>query len=204
MSNELLWDMGFWMNYPGTLPTTDVKVLNSTRRSGYTPLYCAVSYARTIQPVVDLVEAGADVNVLSEHGDSVLSAVRDGHLGREILQYLVGKGVYVNNRNALGSTVLHQMCSHSEDPVLVEMLLRAGADVHATSKAGMTPLHRAVSRHSADEHLVHLLVRYGADVNAVGPWVWSPLYYAVCEENAIGAIFALLEHGAIIRPPLNL
>jgi ankyrin repeat protein len=93
---------------------------------------------------------------------------------------------------------------HSELEVL-RLLLEHGADVHAKTRSGETPLH-LLSRHTLADKTWNgkledacdpfkLLLRYGADVNAVNKEGRSPLHFAAMVSNHRVAAL-LLEHGA--------
>ena len=56
----------------------------------------------------------------------------------------------------------------------VEILLNAGANVHARDDGGLIPLHNACSFGHAE--VVSLLLRAGADPNARDNWSYTPLH----------------------------
>ena len=64
------------------------------------------------------------------------------------------------------------MAIQSGETAIVEMLLRAGADLNA-SCSGTTPLNRAIS--SCYPTIVDILIRAGADVNQAAPDGMLPL-----------------------------
>ena len=58
----------------------------------------------------------------------------------------------------------------------MEILLNAGANVHARDDGGLIPLHNACSFGHAE--VVSLLLRAGADPNARDNWSYTPLHEA--------------------------
>ncbi len=79
------------------------------------------------------------------------------------------------------------------DRALAELLLRKGADVHATAYVGWTPLHEAANRRRAD--IAELLIARGADVDARSQQGFTPLYWAVLTWNK-ELIDLLIANGA--------
>ena len=66
----------------------------------------------------------------------------------------------------------------------VEILLNAGANVHARDDGGLIPLHNACSFGHAE--VVSLLLRAGADPNARDNWSYTPLHEgSVLREYAL-------------------
>ena len=69
----------------------------------------------------------------------------------------------------------HQIsCSGYGRREAVEILLNAGANVHARDDGGLIPLHNACSFGHAE--VVSLLLRAGADPNARDNWSYTPLH----------------------------
>lgn len=88
-----------------------------------------------------LLEAGLDINMRSEDGDTLLiRAARNGD--EEKIAMLLKRGADVNARDRYGDTVLHEavVCGDAE---VVRLLLEAGADPKATDNDGYTPAELA-------------------------------------------------------------
>lgn len=101
-----------------------------------------------------LVEAGADIDAKVDQGDEY---------------------------HAAGYTALHYSVSRpqiygSDEMVLSGALLKAGANVHATTATGDTPLHIA---NPQEPRLPKLLVDHGADINARNAAGQTPLMQAI-------------------------
>ena len=55
--------------------------------------------------------------------------------------------------------------STTRSPEVVTLLIKAGADVNAKDKYGVTPLHRAAA-YNENPEVITILIKAGADVNA--------------------------------------
>lgn len=114
-----------------------------------------------------LVEAGADVNSVGDHGMGPLLTFTPS-----VMEYLLSKGADPNRQtNEGGHSVLLGLAyvNHAE---CVRLLLQAGADPNAAvGETGETPLHSALAGAGetatpAERHqVIKLLVERGADPN---------------------------------------
>lgn len=114
-----------------------------------------------------LVESGADVNSVGEHGIGPLLTCTPS-----VLEYLLANDADPNRQtNEGGDSVLLGIAylNHAE---CVRLLLAAGADPNAMVKdTGETPLHNALvgcgeNATAVDRHaVVRLLIEHGADPN---------------------------------------
>jgi len=108
---------------------------------------------------------------------------------RELLQ---ADPALVRSTDSRGMTVLH-VIGQEDNPKMAELLISAGADVHAADEDGATPLF------IASKKLVPVLVKHGADVNARAHDGSTPLHAWASESDdtgALGSIKALLKAGA--------
>ncbi|MHC4212186.1 MAG: ankyrin repeat domain-containing protein [Planctomycetota bacterium] len=162
--------------------------------------------------IVDLLIAkGADVNINATNGTPLHLAARarlkvKDDTCTEIVGKLLAKGADVNAKDSRqGDTPLHNAARRGRCKA-AELLIRAGADVNAKSKVGLTPLWYAkekdhtetidlLSRHGAVESLhdvvmagdieqVKRLISKGADVNARSDsWLITPMHVAAGEGH---------------------
>ena len=91
----------------------------------------------------------------------------------------------LNTRDALGNTPLHhavQAALAPKRPVVVNLLLAAGAEVDPANATGTTPLHLATSGDSA--LLAQILLAAGANPHSADSWGWSPRMIADRTTNA--------------------
>jgi ankyrin repeat protein len=121
------------------------------------------------------------VNARSPEGFTPLGlAAYFGQLGivRLLLQHDADPDIASDN--AFRVTPLHSACAVSNHEI-VELLLRAGADVNAKQMSGVTPLHSAA--HNGQTQLAKLLIDKGADVNAEMDNGQTPLAKAVEKDH---------------------
>lgn len=101
----------------------------------------------------------------------VFRAVENGDCAT--LQQALAAGFNPNTRNEQGLTLLHRACYWYGETgfTMVQLLLQAGADVHARDAQGKTPLAtyvEATAYTEEDEDIIpvaDILLRYGAEVN---------------------------------------
>lgn len=100
--------------------------------------------------------------------------------------------VDVNAPQPDGTTALH-WAADADDPEVVELLIRAGADVKAANRYGVTPLWLACINGNAA--LIEMLVKAGADANTVLPEGETVLMTAA-RTGKVEAVNVLLRYGA--------
>lgn len=140
--------------------------------------------------VETLVKAGADVNARAAGNWTPLDLAVQGGGPKAVGALLEAGGDMQAGRRY---TALHLAAwrSDGEAATVVEVLLRAGADVNAESEDGSTPLHHAMQ--SNGEGVVALLLQAGADDRARDrhgdtPWdvarafqgKWPTLLWRLC------------------------
>lgn len=115
---------------------------------------------------------------------------------RALLEQSVnGKSVDVNASQADGSIALH-WAAYQDDLKTVELLVRAGANVKATNRYGVTPLSLACT--NGNGAMIELLLKAGADPNTALPGGETALMTAA-RTGRVEAVRALLSHGADIH-----
>ena len=121
-------------------------------------------------------------------GDQFYQAIRSNDL--QALRALVSTHG-PNVRDAIGMTPL-MLASAFGTYEQVKLLVDAGADAKAASKAGVTPLHVAWR----DEAIVRLLLAHGADVQAKTQMGATPLVVAAYATGTEKTVKLLLDKGA--------
>lgn len=103
---------------------------NQTDNTGQNSLrYAAISWRDSAEKINLLVGAGAEVNHRSNDGSAALSDAAYEH-NASATKALLANGADVNNRDSQGYTALSWSCGKgAPDADVVELLLRAGADV---------------------------------------------------------------------------
>ncbi len=110
------------------------------------------------------------------------------------MRALLGQRVAVDAPQADGMTALH-WATHHDDLEIVELLLRAGANVKAATRYGVTPLTLACT--NGNGALVERLLDAGADPNLPLPGGETPLMTAA-RTGRLAAVKALLSRGASV------
>src|SRR5690606_7561670 len=110
-----------------------------------TPLHLLAEH-NNYTGVKPLLDAGADIEALSHGGETPLSRAARADACDVVKKLLLRGASLATRHGALRETPLHVAISagamHSAN-----VLLAAGASVHARDAEGATPLHRAVTHH---------------------------------------------------------
>ena len=123
----------------------------------------------------------------------------------ELARWVVARGTDVNATDTYGKTALHVSAGarfHHKLPVPV--LIEMGADIHAKSSSGLTPLHFAADGGNAEA--ARILLDAGVAVDVPCNRGLSPLEYALQRVSNIGLVpfvpvaKLLLEAGASVTP----
>jgi ankyrin repeat protein len=126
----------------------------------------------------------------SKDGDNKSALFRAVILGhKEIVALLLDAGAPVNDKYALGCTVLHWAAFWGRAEI-AKLLIEHKADVHARAVDDFTPLHE--SARLGTTAVARVLLAAGADVNARDDKGRTPLSWAERPEM----IRLLREHGA--------
>jgi len=165
--------------------------INAANDFGVTPLLLASANGRPAM-IAMLLEAGADANHAAANGEApLMTAARTGSL--EAVDALLGRGAEVNYRTpATGQSALMWAIAERQSTV-ASRLVERGADIHARSTGGYTPLLFAAR--VGDLESAKMLVAAGADINDKTPDQTSALVVAVVRGHTALAI-DLLERGA--------
>lgn len=153
-----------------------------------------------------LLTSLALIGVLAGCGDSIHDAALKGDVATA-RNMIDAHPEWVNARNKLGKTPLHQSLTGGTNRI-IELLLDRRADVNAQDNTGLTPLHVA-AWWSITERAGILLDR-GADINSRDKFGDTPLHTAAMNGRGKMCKF-LVERGADLhaknldgREPLDL
>lgn len=170
-------------------------------RVGRTPLHWAAQsgHAETAEY---LIECGADVNARDEPfvSRSPTSAMINGFVRLvERVRWIRPLIKNITNARYTGDTPLH--CAAREGRIeVVELLLKAGAQVNAADDHGRTPLHCAAFRGQRD--VIEKLVRAGADLNLRGTEGEKPIH-VVQEMETKALLLRLMGPWAVAEVPFD-
>ena len=159
----------------------------------FTPLITAAGFNNR-ESVTLLINAGADVNSRTVHGETALA--RAAYFGHEkCVKALIEAGANVNARNKRKETPL--ICALKKSRFrCVEELLQAGADVNITTSNGDTALVIGITKRSSKYE--KLLIQAGADVNI--PYKDEQTLLAdACVSGDADRVHFLLKHGAFVN-----
>jgi uncharacterized protein len=185
-----------WAAHRGDLETAELLIgagadLNAADDYGATPLSLACAN-RNAAMVEKLLEAGADPNAKLLKGETALmTCSRTG--SAKAVKSLLGKGADPNAREPWRWQTALMWAVAGKHSQVAGALIERGADVHARTRGGFTPLMFAAQQ--GDLESARILVAAGADVNEATPEYGSALVVAAASGREALAIF-LLEQGA--------
>lgn len=158
---------------------------------GEIPLIYAAENNASPDIIEILVKLGADLNARTigyGHSDYEVPALHYASL--EAAKVLIKLGTDPDIRDIANGTALMEKARIGECEI-VEMLLRAGADVNAQANHGMTPL-----MYAANADIVELLIKHGADPNMRDAEGLTALGHALGRSENFGAIERLFSLGS--------
>lgn len=159
---------------------------------------CAAAARGKLEPVVELVEQGANLETTGKDGMTPLMIAASYGLVA-VVQLLLERGVNRDARSRSHRTALHYAALSGYEGT-VKLLLDAGAEIEARNKSGHTPLHDAVRQ--GLRAIVRLLLDRGANKEARNKSGHTALQYAA-ERGYEELIDLLLDQGADIRTTDN-
>jgi len=146
-----------------------------------------------------LIDAGADIKALDNHGRTVLHYAVQSRYPPDIVSCLIDAGADINALDNHGRTVLHWAVQSHYPPEIVSCLIDAGADAEALDKHGRTVLHLAVEMNSRPE-VVSCLIDAGADIEALDSDGRTVLQIAAVQRDTHSKIIScLIDAGADVE-----
>jgi ankyrin repeat protein len=153
--------------------------------------YTALAMAKDAAVARCLVKHGADVNVQSPRGSTLLEKeVIAGR--RDMCEALLDGGANVDAKHHIHGEALLSVAARRGYTPIVELFIDRGADPNIMSDIGIAPLHVAAEDGNAD--MVRVLLAKGADVNLLGEF-GTPLH-AAAQQGKVEVLRILLAHGA--------
>jgi len=148
------------------------------------------------------IKKGADVNELSDDGETPLTAaIRFNSDPVIVAELLIDSGAEVNKSDGLNYSPLHYAAVHNTPATaikLVELLLNKGASVNAADLNGATPLFNTCSSRKHID-VVKLLISKGADIKKENIRRETPLHMAAFARDNEAIIDLLISKGADVN-----
>lgn len=148
----------------------DVNVRGTASR---TPIMFAATDPNGKDMIKFLAQNGANVNYKNSNQETALSLALKNDL-IENIKALVECSADINEKDALGETLLSRVASQRGGEDIFEFLVKNGADVHAESKYGGSPIRNAMS--NSLEKVV-ILLENGLGINERYAGGKNLLYY---------------------------
>jgi hypothetical protein len=132
--------------------------INAPNSQGWTPLMESIRYG---MPDVTkfLLERGANVNVITPNGQTILELAMEVLSTKKLLRLLIEKGANPNVQNSSGDTLLYFLI-RERDTNSIKVLLEHDVNVNIKNKRGLTPLTEAEMIGQTD--IAELLRQHGA------------------------------------------
>ncbi|MCB9245691.1 MAG: ankyrin repeat domain-containing protein [Flavobacteriales bacterium] len=168
-------------------------------KNGMSVLHYTTWRSNCAECVQLLVDKGVDVNEKDKNGETPLTIMMTASTAKSRAETVI----YTTNAyKAAGITVMPDKFmnpkeSDWDDPdKIMELLIKAGADVNASNVVGTTPLIMAAYFNKVD--LMRMLIDAGADISKKEKTGVSPMSYAARNGN-MEAMDLLLEKGVDIN-----
>jgi len=130
--------------------------------------------------VKELLAEGADINEVSEGGETALVATLRGVNSEDMVELLIQNGADVNLPGWNGYTPILYVAESYPNLKILDLLINAKANVNYQNKYGLTALMLAVEANNRD--VIIKLLEAGADINIKDHANNTAIYYAKTEE----------------------
>lgn len=175
--------------------------INAKDEYGNTPLHMTGASNASVSIVVRLIKHGADIeakNVLGATPLHAATATTGAILSRLARLGISDTKIIAHMRDFGIDFTASEVEEYRENPApnatkVAALLIKKGADVHATDKFGSTPLHGAIL--TDDAETITLLIKAGAYLEATENNGNTPLLIAAY-ANALTATKLLIRAGA--------
>ena len=147
------------------------------------------------EEVKSMLASGVNIDIESSGHQSWTALMAASTFGKtEMVKYLILKGANVKVKLEKGETTLIQSAQNDNNEEIVEALLKAGVEIDAQTKDGLTALMRfAWVKQSA---AVKSLLDAGANIKIKNKNGWTAFYFACSHGNDEKIVNYLLAAGA--------
>ena len=128
---------------------------------------------------------------------AVMYSNTGAHSHTGLISYLLDKKIDINIKTTSGATALHEAVRKG-DYQIVNMLVKAGADVNARDANNNTPLHTGIPVETHKE-IASLLMTSGADPNLRDDHGDTPLHIVIILNRSLNVIQAFLDGGSDVH-----
>ena len=116
----------------------------------------AISDGESKDVIIELLNAGADVNVADEMGvPPLFRVIADEQSTLADIQSILDMGADINHKDNFGNNILHYACATENDADKVKLLIDAGADKESVNNLGMPVLDLA--KYNCSQDVIDLL-----------------------------------------------
>ncbi|XP_061169284.1 ankyrin repeat, PH and SEC7 domain containing protein secG-like [Saccostrea echinata] len=168
----------------------DEHTANLTTAMGQTILHLAIQEV-PLEILKYLMKKGCKIHVKDNQNRCLLHYLVERVECTDILDYLVGMELDVNNRDFLGQTALH-LAVEEGNTELTKGLVELGADLNANDLTEKQPIHVAAEK--GWDHIIDFLIKEGANINALDKYQSTPLHFAAWNNQSSIAL-ALIKAG---------
>ncbi len=140
-----------------------------------------------------LESLGLDIGVKNEDNENLLHRLSRSNKDTLLLQYLVAKGVSMNDQNKLGYSPL-TIAVERKNTIAIVLYASQNADFFVTTEEGNTLLHEAVKHE--DWGLMELILKHNVDINIRNNDGLTPLHIAAMSGESINFIKSMLDAGS--------
>ena len=157
--STIFWD---WHGCYYTHLLLDNFDVNSRDSLGNTPiLYASQNHSKVnIEIIKYLFRYGADIKAVNNNGDNILMMALKAENDLVLLTYLLNLNyIDLNAKNSQGETALMLAAKHYTNPILVDTLLKFGADVNAKDNNGKTA-YQIAKEYNTNPAIAEIINKY--------------------------------------------
>lgn len=175
---------------------TDPRYINATEHTKKASNCFSKWYGTGSEKICGIFEEMNISTPIQRKNSLLLKSVMIGDIST--IKNLLSLGADVNTQNSLGETPLI-IATKKSYPIIVNMLLKEGANPNIKDVYGITPLISAVYNPKDDINIVNELLEKGANVNYITPQGDTALILATRKKFNIDIINSLLDSGSNIN-----
>lgn len=123
-------------------------------------LWNAIINKAPLEEIKSLIDSGADIKAVNNNGDNILMMALKAENDLVLLTYLLNLNyIDLNAKNSQGETALMLAAKHYTNPILVDTLLKFGADVNAKDNNGKTA-YQIAKEYNTNPAIAEIINKY--------------------------------------------